>query len=107
MENGMDFYKNLYMDETLKNPNKIKRKLAYGKFMPGIYVLAWSSGLNRLELYTSAMLLQWYYKENPPCIVGIASGQETGISMIQQIAEESLDTLGRVDFAAYLFGNGQ
>ena len=58
-------------------------------------------------VYTSVMLLQWYYKENPPCIIGIASGQETGISMIQQIAEESLDTLGRVDFAAYLFGNGQ
>lgn len=103
----MNFYQQLYLDENIKKPDKVKKQLNRGKLRPDIYVLVWSPELLRLELYTSFMLQQKYYKDHPPLIVGLASGWEQGIGLIAQIAEESLRAIGKVDFSAYLLRNRQ
>lgn len=103
----MDFYQQLYHDENIKKPNKVKKQLSRGKLLPNIYVLVWSPELQRLELYTSLMLQQKYYKEHSPLIVGLASGWEQGVGLIEQIAKESLREIGKVDFSAYLLRNRQ
>ena len=86
----MKFYRNLYVGDTIKKPDKIKRKLIKYEKLPNIYVIAYMQENNRLEIYHSLMMQQWYYKEHQPYIIGIASSQEEAMEIIQQIAEEAL-----------------
>ena len=103
----MNFYRNLYVGNTIKKPDKIKRKLKkYAKF-PGIYVIAYMQESNRLEIYHSLMMQQWYYKEHQPYIIGIASSQEEAVEMIGQIAREALCKTGQADLISYLFGDAK
>lgn len=101
----MNFYQHLYYDENIKKPDKVKKQLSRGKLLPSVYVLVWSPELLRLELYTSLMLQQKYYKDHPPLIVGLTSGWEQGVGLIERIAEESLREIGKVDFSEYLLRN--
>ncbi len=99
----MKFYRNLYVGDTIKKPAKIKRKLKRYAKLPGIYVVAYMQETKRLEIYHSLMMQQWYYKENPPYIVGIAASREEAVDIIKQIAEESLKETGQADLISYLF----
>lgn len=98
----MEFYKNLYIGDTVKKPHKIIKKLKKYKKLPGIYVIACMQDKKRIEIYHSLMLQQWYYKENPPAILGIANGQEEAFGLIEKIAKEAVDATGQADLLAYL-----
>ena len=99
----MKFYRKLYVGDTIKKPNKIKRKLKKYAKLPNIYVIAYMQESNRLEIYHSLMMQQWYYKEYQPYIIGIAASQEEAMEIIQQIAEEALIETGQADLISYLF----
>lgn len=98
----MKFYKELYIGDTIKNPGKIKRKLKRHAKLTNIYVIVFVEKNRQLEIYHSVMLQQWYYKENPPYIIGIAGSKEEAFALIQKIAQEALDATGQADLAAYL-----
>ena len=101
----MKFYKNLYIGDTVKKPEKAIKKLRRHKKQPWLYVIAYDGETNRLAVCHSLMLLQWYYKENPPaCIVGLANGREEAFEVIERIAKESLDSIGQVRLVTYLSG---
>ncbi len=101
----MNFYKNLYIGDTVKKPEKAIRKLKRHKKQPWLYVIVYDKETDRLAVYHSLMLLQWYYKENPPaCIVGLANGREEAFEVIERIANESLDSIGQVRLVTYLSG---
>lgn len=99
----MKFYKNLYIGDTVKKPQKAIKKLKRHKKQPGLYVIAYDRDIKRLAVYHSLMLSQWYYKENPPgCIVGLAGGMEEAFDVIEQITKEALETTGKASLVAYL-----
>ena len=101
----MNFYKNLYIGDTVKKPEKAIRKLKRHKKQPWLYVIVYDKETDRLAVYHSLMLLQWYYKENPPaCIVGLANGREEAFEVIERIAKVSLDSIGQVRLVTYLSG---
>ena len=101
----MNFYKNLYIGDTVKKPEKAIRKLKRHKKQPWLYVIVYDKETDRLAVYHSLMLLQWYYKENPPaCIVGLANGREEAFEVIERIAKESLDSIGQVRLVTFLSG---
>lgn len=101
----MNFYKNLYIGDTVKKPEKAIRKLKRHKKQPWLYVIVYDKETDSLAVYHSLMLLQWYYKENPPaCIVGLANGREEAFEVIERIAKESLDSIGQVRLVTYLSG---
>ncbi|MCM1122705.1 MAG: hypothetical protein NC416_08980 [Eubacterium sp.] len=103
----MKFYKNLYIGDTISNPGKIKRKLKkYAKLM-NVYVIAYVAKDRRLEIYHSIMLKQYYYKENPPYIIGIAGSRTEANEIIRRIAEEAMQKTGEADLIAYLFADRQ
>lgn len=105
-EQQMKFYKNLYIGDTVKRPEKAIRKLKRHKKQPGLYVIAYDGETKRLSVYHSLMLSQWYYKENPPaCIVGLANGREEAFAVIERIAQEALAATGQVQLVAYLAGS--
>ena len=96
------FIKNLYIGDTVKKPGKIIKKLKQYKKLPDIYVLVCAEDNRQLEVYHSLMLQQWYYKENPPAILGIAKGQEEAFGLIEKIAQEAVAATGQADLMAYL-----
>ncbi len=101
----MKFYKNLYIGDTVKKPKKAIKKLKKHKKQPWIYVIAFDVDTNRLSIYPSLMLEQWYYRENPPaCIVGLANGREEAFEVIERIAGEAFADAGEVSLVAYLSG---
>lgn len=99
----MKFYKNLYVGDTIKKPDKIKRKLKKYAKLPNVYVIAYQQENNQLEIYHSLFMQQWYYKEYPPYIIGIAGSQEEAIDMIRQMTEDALSRTGQADLISYLF----
>lgn len=99
----MKFYKNLYIGDTISNPDKIKRKLKKYAKLTNVYLIAYVEKDKRIEIFHSVMLQQYYYKENPPYIIGIAGSQKEANEIICQIAGEAVQKTGEADLVAYLF----
>lgn len=99
----MKFYKNLYIGDTVKKPERLIKKLKRHKFKPGFFVIAYMSDTARLEICSSLLLTQWYYQENPPgCIVGLANGREEAFALIEKIAKDAFTATGEVSLVEYL-----
>ncbi len=99
----MKFYKNLYIGDTVKKPERLIKKLKCHKCKPGFLVIAYMRDTERLEICSSLLLAQWYYKENPPCcIVGLANGREEAFALVEKIAEDALAATGEADLVQYL-----
>lgn len=101
----MKFYQNLYIGDTIKKPEKIKKKLKRYAKLNNVWLIAYAVENSRLEIYHSLMLQQYYYKENPPYIIGIAGSQEEAAQIICCIADESIRETGNADLPAYLFAD--
>lgn len=99
----MKFYKNLYIGDTVKKPERAIKKLKRHKLMPGFFVIAYMRDTKRLEICSSVLLAQWYYRENPPaCIVGLANGREEAFALIEKMAEDALAATGEASLVEYL-----
>lgn len=103
----MKFYKNLYIGDSIKKPDKIKRKLKKYAKLNNVYVITYTEQNRQLEIYHCAMLQQFYYKENPPYIIGMAGSQDEANQIICRIAEEAVSRTGQPDLVAYLFSEQQ
>ena len=101
----MKFYKNLYIGDTIKKPEKIKRKLKRYAKLNNVWLITYLSQNKHLEIYHCLMLQQYYYKENPPYIIGIAGSQEEATQIICRIAEEAMNKMGHADLVTYLFSD--
>lgn len=84
----MKFYKNLYVGDTVKNPEKVKWKLKHRAGQMNIYVIAFAEGSDQLEFYHCAFLKQKYYRKHAPYIIGIANGREEAVEIVERIAME-------------------
>jgi len=105
----MKFYKNLYIGDTIKDPNKIKRKIKRHAKQLKVFVILLASGSDQLEICHSILLEQPYYhkKENAPCIIGIAGNYEEAVALVCKIAQEAVAQNGDADLKRYLFPEGQ
>ncbi len=99
----MKFYKNLYVGESIKKPNKVKWKLRHNAGQFQVYVIALASGADQLEIYHCAFLQQKYYKKHPPYIIGIAGGYEEAVDLVVEMTKAALKKTGRPDLTKYLF----
>ena len=99
----MKLYKNLYIGDTVKKPERLIKKLKRHKIKPGFYVIAYMRDTARLEICSSVLLAQWYYKANPPgCIEICTSGREEALSLIERIGGDALAATGEVSLVEYL-----
>ncbi len=99
----MKFYKNLYIGETIKKPNKVKWKLRSNVGQMNVYVIVLAKGKDQLEIYHCAFLHQKYYRKHPPYIIGICGGYDEAVEMIIRIVQAALDETGNPDIKEYLF----
>ena len=86
----MYFYKNLYVGSSIQDPDEVRRNLLIGKGQFSVYVITLSPsrpgpGANQLELFHSAFLKTPYYRQNPPYIIGIASGKSEAVGIVRDL----------------------
>lgn len=105
LESAMEFYQNLYIGDSIKKPDRIKKKLKKYDKINNVWLISYAKENRQLEIYHSLMLQQYYYKENPPYIIGIAGSQEEAAQIIRRIAEECVRETGNADLTAYLFAD--
>lgn len=91
-----------YIGDSIKKPNKVIKKLRRGKKQLKVYLIVLSEGNGQLEIYHNIFLRQWYYKEHPPLIVGIAGDHEEAVELVCRITQEALEKTGKADLKDYL-----
>lgn len=101
----MKFYKNLYIGDTIKKPNKVKRKLKNHAKQLKIYVIILAAGADQLEICHSMLLGQPFYKkkDNMPFVIGIAGSYDEALELVCNITMEAVAQNGNADLKNYLF----
>ena len=86
----MRWAENLYLSEkTAKKKDKIIRKANRGVGMVSIYFITLASNeQNLFEIFHAAHLKQPAFYQRNPYVVGIASGYEEALELLQQMVED-------------------
>jgi len=102
MRGVMKFYKRLYAGRGVKNLRKVKWKLKTNAGLLGIYCVTLCPGPDQLEIYSSKVLMQPYYRKHPPYVIGIAASYPEAVDIVVQIAQEAFAANGDCDLKKYL-----
>jgi len=100
----MRYYKNLYMSENLADKkDKIIRKLNQNGIMWNTYVIALAQGeQNHLEFFDSVLLQQKMIAGRDLFVVGIASGYDEALVLVEEIIKEVYDDTKGADIRSYI-----
>lgn len=100
----LDWYEPLYIPEGMKKKEKRTRaRIEKGIPVPGVYLLTLSHHPdNVLEMIGAVYLTQKGLREHCPKIVGMASGREEALLLMQRILEETYAHTGTFRVAEYL-----
>lgn len=96
------FYKNLYVSDSIHHINRIKWKLRTGSGQLNIYLITLSNTSDQLDCFHNALLKQPVYHKLDLKVVGIASGYEEAMDIIQKILSDVLNQTGGTDMKTYL-----
>ena len=102
---SVTYHPRLYLGESIqeKKLNKIKRKLESRPLLSGVVLIAISrNASDQLEIYEARQLVQNYYRNNPPYVVGIAGSREEAVNMVERLAKECLEKRGDCALKEYL-----
>lgn len=97
MAKRLYFSEKLYLGESIKAEklDKLKKKLSKNPALVSVYVITLSKNPgNQLEIYDARQLAQFYYIKYPPCVVGIASGYQEALSVLERMVQECLGARG-------------
>ena len=99
----LKWQENFLTGESVKNPDKIKKKLNNGKLVPGIYLLTLSENpLNLMDIIPAAMLVQRSFYGICPKIIGMAKGKEEALEMVRSLIDEMYTETGTFATAEYI-----
>lgn len=100
----MKFAKRLYLSEGLeKKKEKMIRRLRRGKLQVPVYLVALCNyGQERMEILSSAELLQKGYPSEGLFIAGIASDYDEALELVRQITQETIETNMGTDVCGYI-----
>ena len=100
----MKFAKHLYLSEELeKKKMKVIRRLRQGKLQMPVYLIAICNyGHERMEILSSAELLQKRYPSEELFIAGIASDYDEALELLRQITQETIEAFMGTDICGYI-----
>lgn len=101
----MQFLKEMYVGEGIKNIQKVRWKLKHGAGMKDIYVISLASGSNQLECIHCACFKQKMIRQNVGLIVGLAKGYAEAQGLIVTMIEETVRETGGANVKEYLRKN--
>ena len=100
----MKVYYKLYLDEhTQRKKEEILERLAQNKWQIEVYLITLSkSEKNHLDIYDSALWLQKAIVKDEQFLVGIASGYNEALELVEMITKEVYDKTKGTDIKGYL-----
>lgn len=106
MEN-IRFINNIYLGEGIEEKDipKLKEDLDARPLFANIFVITIAlNEQDQLDIYHSKYLMQRFYKNNAPLVVGIARKKGDAYALVEKIVQECLTLRGDVNLKAYLVG---
>ena len=85
----MNLSPNCFVDETIKHPDKVIDKLNKGKLLKGYYLVSYNDALGRLEIISSRMFLQKYFREQTYKVTALLKTQDDAFEYVRCISELS------------------
>ena len=103
----MKFYDSLFMDEKLlQKKEAIIKKLKNNQWQFEIYLIVLSKNENNhLELFHSVLLQQKAISKDDLFVVGIASGYQEALELVEKITQQVYDKTNEVDIRNYILTN--
>ena len=100
----LKWYKKLYIgDNAKKKAPSVRKKVNQGKLQYDIYLITLASNeKNLLEIIQANQLVQKTLRKLCPMIVGMASGYEEALEVVEKIVEETYLKQGDTDVRRYL-----
>ncbi len=94
----------LYLGEGVeKRYKRIREDMERGKLRWHVYVLMLSTNpQNQLDILSSAFLRQPFYRNQDLTVVGLASGYQEALTVLQRMAADAVRATGKADLRAFL-----
>lgn len=105
MAGKLTFAPNLYLGESIASEklDKLKKRLEKKPLLANVYLITPAKNpADQLDIFDARQLIQPHYKKEEFLILGIASGYEEALQLIEQITEECLDARGDCNLREYL-----
>ena len=105
----MKYYHNLFISEGLKRKKEeILLKIDKNQFQFDKYVIVLSQNeKNHLDIYNSAVLLQQYHNQEGMVVVGIASGFDGALELVEKITQTVYNETKGTDIRGFLIKKQQ
>lgn len=78
-----------FVDETIKHPDKVIEKLNKGKLLKGYYLVNYNDAYDRLEIVSSRMFLQKYFREQDYNVKALLKTLDDAFEYVRCISEIS------------------
>ena len=105
----MRYYRHLYLGPGIeKKKDRVIRKLEEGKFRPNIHIITLPENeRNQLEIYNSVQFLQPGFPRKEYFVVGITSGYDDAIELVEEITKEVYNETRGADIRSYILEKEQ
>lgn len=101
----LNYRQDLYLGESIREEklDKIKKRLENKPMLSGVFLITLSKNpSDQLEIYNAKQLVQKYYVQNPPYVVGIAGNYDEAVGMVEQMVRECMEKRGDCALKEYL-----
>mgnify|MGYP000599448054 CR=1 FL=1 len=99
----LKWQENFLAGESVKDPEKIKKKLNSGNPVLGIYLLTLSENpVNLMDIIPAAMAMLIQKSFYGICPIGMAKGKEEALEMVRSLIDEMYRETGTFATAEYI-----
>lgn len=93
---------NLYLGESVKHINRIKRRIKYGRGQLKVFLLTLSNTDDQIDIFHNSMLKQRYYRKLDLRVIGIANSYDEALVVVQNILSDTMELKGNTNMKQYL-----
>ena len=92
-----------YVEEGIKDPDKVRRSIDGHKAVPGIYLLTLSDNPdNLMEIVPAVLLVQKNLYRHCPLIFGMAKSKSSAIDLATSVIEDTFKATGNYKVKEFL-----
>lgn len=105
MAGKLKFAQNLYLGEGIapEKLDKLKKRLNKKPLLANVYLIAPARNpADQLDIFDARQLVQPHYKDEEFLVLGMASGYEDALQLIERVTGECLKARGDCNLREYL-----
>ena len=96
------FDRPLYLGASVRNPGWIRIRLRMNRFVPHAFLILLAHGDDQLEIISTEVLSQPWYRKQTHYVIGMAHTYPEAIEIIRKITKECVTLNGDADLKKYL-----